>query len=161
LNPAEHVTQEERVKMLATALRSFDEDDKEAIRAELDAMHGTEIIARDLESSDPETRILAAEMMAHVPAPEGVDPLIRALSDPVPRVRELCAAALWLYAEPRAVEPLAAALADPDPEVRSAAAQSLGRLGGERAVEALVEAELIERDDFVRLLIRASLRLSR
>jgi HEAT repeat protein len=161
LNPAKHVTQEERVKMLATALRSFEEDDKEGIRAELDALHGTEIIARDLESSDPDTRILAAEMLALVPSPDGVDPLIRALSDPVARVRELSAAALWLYADPIAVEPLAAMLSDPDPEVRSAAAQSLGRLGGERAVEALEQADASEKDEFVRLLIRASLRLSR
>jgi HEAT repeat protein len=133
------------------------EELKDAIRAALAEMHATAVIAQDLDASDPDTRLKAAEMMALVPAPEGVDPLIRALYDPINKVRELCAAALWLYGDRRAIEPLIRLLDDSDPDVRCAAAQSLGRLGGGKAHRALEQAYEKESDDFARILIGESL----
>ena len=82
-------------------------------------------LSAQLNDSDPNARVLAAEALGEIGDPSTVGPLIAAVKDKDWRVRLSAVNALGKIKDPRAVQPLKAALEDTDSYVREGAAEAL------------------------------------
>lgn len=99
-----------------------------------------EKLIAELESSDLDARIAAAQSLGTVQDERAVDALISALDDSNSNVRTPAAEALGNRGATKAVEPLIATLRDKqdnNAETQTAIAHALGKLGDRRAVEVL------------------------
>jgi HEAT repeat protein len=98
------------------------------------------LLARKLDSAQPEVRAAAIETLGELRAAEGRDPLVLLLADQDAQVRRAAASAAGKLQERRAIEPLLKLAADSDPLVRVASLGSLRLLKEPRAVPLAVAA---------------------
>ncbi len=93
------------------------------------------------ESSDPEIRAKAMEMIHRIATPDHFTSILSVMNkDPHPRVREVAMDAVAsLGREEETISAFSASLADPVPSVRQKAAELLGRYKNPKALEALLQ----------------------
>ncbi len=99
-----------------------------------------QLLIRNLEEGTPQTRTLAAEILAKVGGEEALPALYAALHDPHTDVRARAAAALGRLHDADSVLPLLGALEDTRWEVRSQAARALGDIEDPAALPHLANA---------------------